>query len=48
MSKKQKKEQHELVGRRTWEINPMQKVIPNKKRYNRRKEKNKKYQEEEN
>ena len=47
MSKKKKKEQHELVGRRTWEINPLQKVIPNKKRYNRRK-KNKKYQEEEN
>lgn len=34
---KQPKKQHELVGRRVWEINPVQKALPNKKAYNRKK-----------
>lgn len=37
--KKKKKKQHEMVGRRTWEMSPVQQTIPNKKRYNRKKQK---------
>lgn len=33
------KHQHEMVGRRVWNMNPTQKVIPNKKRYNRKRDK---------
>ena len=33
------KHQHEMVGRRVWGMNPIQKVIPNKKRYNRKRDK---------
>lgn len=35
--KNQPKEQHELVGRRMWEMSPVQRVVPNKKAYNRKK-----------
>ena len=39
MQKKAKKTQQDLVGRRIWGMNPIQKVVPNKKAYNRKKQK---------
>lgn len=33
------KHQQDMVGRRVWNMNPTQKVIPNKKRYNRKRDK---------
>lgn len=34
---KRSKKRLELVGRRVWEVNPVQKVLPNKKTYDRKK-----------
>ena len=37
-----KKEQHEIKERKFWDVNPIEKVVPNKKRYNRKKDKKEK------
>ena len=39
VTKNKSKHQHEMGGRRVWNMNPTQKVIPNKKRYNRKRDK---------
>lgn len=37
--KKETKKQHEIKERKHWEINPVEKVIPSKKKYDRKRDK---------
>lgn len=37
-----KKKQHEIKERKFWDVSPIEKVVPNKKRYNRKKDKKEK------
>ena len=34
-----RKEQHEIKERKFWDVNPVQKVVPDKKKYNRKRDK---------
>lgn len=40
--KNKKREQHEIKERQFWDINPIQRVVPNKKKYNRKRDKREK------